>query len=166
MTFAPVPKSPRDVDAQHDLWGANCGPTALAAILGISVAEVRPLVERVQGGSFKGYMHAGHLLDTLKLAGKTVRRIECSYQEIRWPEDQGLCVLQFDGPWCLPGANPRARFRYTHSITAAAGGLLVYDGNAQVWLRRGDWEAKVMADLVAGTKRCTGWYTSTIIEVR
>lgn len=165
MTFRAVPKPPSDVGEQHDLWGANCGPTALAAILGISVAEVRPLIEQAQNGTFKGYMHAGHLLNTLKLAGKSVRRIDCSYRKICWPEDQGVCLLQFDGPWCLPNANPRARFRYTHSVAAAANGALVYDGNARVWLRREDWEGKVLQSLIDDVKRCTGWYTSTVIDV-
>jgi hypothetical protein len=100
------------------------------------------------------------------LAGKQVRLIDCAHGAIHWPEDQGVCLLQFNGPWCAREVNPWARFRYTHSVAAAAGGLLVYDGNAQVWLHRTDWEVKVMSDLVRETKRATGWYTSTVLEVR
>ncbi len=162
-----IPNVPPDVDEQHRIWGANCGPTALAAVLGMSVAAVRPIVEAVQGGKFIGYMNAGHLVDCLRQAGRSSWRTDCGRGEVRWPKTRGLCVLQFDGPWCEPGVPAKARYRYTHIVAAIADGLLIYDcNNDDVWLPRPKWEREVIAGLVSSTKRATGWYTSTSIDVR
>lgn len=152
------PYAPPDVDKQHELWGANCGPTALAALLGKTVAEIRPLVQ-----PFKGFMHAGDLVTALGRAGKQTRRHDEPRGSKALPQ-HGLAVLQIDGPWCEPGVNPKARFRYTHTI-ACWHGVMVYDGNMDKWRRRENWERETMAFLVQDQKRATGWYTSTIIEV-
>lgn len=34
---------PADIEEAHEQWKANCGPAALAAVLGRSVASVRPV---------------------------------------------------------------------------------------------------------------------------
>lgn len=150
--------SPPDVDQQYELWGANCGPTAIAALLGKPVADIRPLVE-----PFKGYMNAGDLVAALGRAGVRTRRRDEARGSKALPQ-HGLAVLQIDGPWCEPGVNPRARFRYTHTI-ASRNGIWIYDGNARAWLDRSPWEAYVMKEIVDDTRRATGWYTSTVIEV-
>lgn len=45
---------PKDIDAASDAWGANCGPAALAAALGVDVGQVRGFVS--DGDVFPGYM--------------------------------------------------------------------------------------------------------------
>jgi hypothetical protein len=157
---------PPDVDEQHELWGANCGPTALAALLGRPVAAVRSIVEQVQGGRFLGYMNATHLENAVRAAGLAAIRTNNGLRgRVIWPERRGLVVLQIDGPWCEMGVNPRARFRYTHTVASSHGGAMIYDGNADKWRRRENWEREVMAFLVQDQKRATGWYTSSVIEV-
>ena len=46
---------PADFEQAHLRWGANCGPAAIAAALGLELADVR---EAVSGGrrKFRGYM--------------------------------------------------------------------------------------------------------------
>lgn len=156
---------PPDVDEQHELWSANCGPTALAALLGRSVADVRPLVETVQGGRFLGYMHAGHLLSALKYEGLRPSRREVIRKQREWPQGRGLVVIQIDGPWCNEGVNQKAAYRYTHTVASAFAGKVIYDGNAARWCSREWWEENVMTMLVQDERRATGWYTRTILEV-
>jgi hypothetical protein len=157
------PFAPRDVDRQHDLWGANCGPAALAALLEMSVADVRGLVERK--GPFKGYMNAGDLVSALRHLGLATSRSDHPRGRTAWPLSVGLAVIQIEGPWCAEEVNPRARFRYTHIVASRHGGSLVYDVNAKAWLDRSPWEQYVMKPIVAAQSRATGWYTSTTIEV-
>ena len=158
--------SPPDVDEQNRLWGANCGPCALAALTNRPVADIRAEVEIAQGGRFLGYMNAGHLTDVLRRMGFSPwRRDVRTRGEVVWPRTRGLVVLQIDGPWCEPGVNPRARFRYTHTVASAEGGVMIYDCNADKWRRRENWEREIMAFLVKDQKRATGWYTSSVIDV-
>ncbi len=171
MTFAQTTTrtftlfNPPDVDAEHELWGANCGPTALAALLGKSVASMRRTIETVQGGEFKGFMHAGHLRDALRSEGHDPRRCDYEQSNWLWPRGQGLAVIQFVGPWCFPPAPKAARFRHTHTVATAANGAFIYDGNARRWLARADWERLILAELLKDTKRATGWYVTTVLEV-
>lgn len=162
--------SPPDVAEQNKIWGANCGPSALAAILGRTVASLRETIATVQCGAFKGYMHAGHLCDVLRACGREVRRRDFrDGKQIRWPRERGLVVVQIDGPWCEPGVNPKARFRYTHTVAVeqALGSIrMVYDGNARMWLQEIAWEYEIMRLLIRDQPRATGWYTSTVIEVK
>ncbi len=39
---------PSDIEEAHELWGANCGPCSLAAVLDLSVSDVRGLLINVQ----------------------------------------------------------------------------------------------------------------------
>ena len=48
------PSPPPDVARACEEWGATCGPGALAAALGLTLAEVRPAVSK--SGHFPGYM--------------------------------------------------------------------------------------------------------------
>lgn len=158
---------PPDVDEQHELWGANCGPAALAAILGRTVAEVRPLIQ-----PFKGYMHAGDLEHALMCVPRvSVRRQNFTVIHGRgsrsrpWPT-HGLAVIQIDGPWC-DLKNPRAAYKYTHTVAVDRRGAFprVYDGNATMWLHEADWQREIMDEIVR-TKRATGWWIRTSLEVR
>ena len=155
-----------DMEEQYRIWGANCGPTALAAFLRMKVAEVRPFVEAVQGGKFLGYMNAGHMVSAIRQAGREPWRVDYSRGEVRWPKERGVCLLQFDGPWLESGVPFKARFKYTHFVAATRDGALIYDGNANAWMDQAFWNEKIMRVLQRDFRRATGWYTAVVIEVR
>ena len=169
---------PSDVDEQHDEWGANCGPTAIAALTNREVKDVRALIERVANGEkskrcgcsgfWLGHMHAGHITDVLTELHRNPKRQDFKPDEWRWPK-KGLAMVQIEGPWCRPPAKPTARFRYTHTVAVIdAGppvGVLVYDGNVPGWATEKWWRGKVMEWLVGMEKRVMGWYVTTTLEV-
>jgi hypothetical protein len=169
---------PSDVDEQHEEWGANCGPTAIAALTHREVKDVRGLVEHVANGErakkkglnglWLGYMNAGHLTTALSELGHSPKRSDFKPSEWKWPK-KGLAMVQIEGPWCYPPAKPAARFRYTHTVAVVdAGGdigVLVYDGNVGEWAWEKWWAEKIMGWLVGEEKRATGWYVTTTLEV-
>jgi hypothetical protein len=157
---------PRDIEQQNAIWGANCGPSALAALMGLSVADVRPFVEHAHGGVFSGYMHAGHLMTVLESAGYSPhRRNNRIVGAVLWPAQMGLAVLQLDGRWLREGVPFPVRFKYTHTVASAEGGALIFDANAREWLPFVTWNRQVMSDEVGRQKGATGWHTSTVIDV-
>ena len=93
-------RSVRGVDSAHAEWGANCGPSALAAALGLDVPGVRQFVEGDAG--FKGYMGANDFKRSLYLAGARL----LAEQHKPEPRDLGVAVaaLERDHPVIKPGA--------------------------------------------------------------
>src|SRR5690349_11053969 len=108
-----------DVDAAHATWRANCAPAALAAILDLTLDEVRPLF----GEHWPGYTTPTMMFEALRRSGK-----KWQHRAIRdvatgnppWPR-WGLCRVQWHGPWTMPGANQRWAYRHTHWIGVSQG---------------------------------------------
>lgn len=98
-----------------DAWGANCGPMALAAVLGLPTVEAaRELVQPFRG--FMSPSDMAHALERARIRGCVER-----WTHIRMPAADpwpalGLVRIQWLGPWCAPGVNPRAAYRYTHWV--------------------------------------------------
>lgn len=156
--------NPSDVDEAHAEWGANCGPCSLAALLGCPVADVRgwfpafPARPWVNPTTMKGALDAAGARWSL-----TRRAMQpASGQVVEFPV-RGLAFVQFDGPWCAPGAPVTAAYRHTHWV--AVSGSAVYDANARCWLTREDWVTDILPAILAATKRATGWWCRTGIEV-
>lgn len=154
--------APPDADAAHEEWGANCGPAALAAVLGLTLAQIRPHL-----GDFeqRRYMNPTHLRAALDSVG--VRYVVDSGASPRRPK-KGLLFIQWGGPWLKPGVPVGVAYRHTHSI--AVNGDLVYDVNAEEgWISRREWEHPTLglaAWLMEHNKRCDGtWRVRTSIAL-
>lgn len=106
-------------------WGANCGPVAIAAALGLSLEQVRVDVER--GGKFRGYMGVRDLRASITRAGANivqqrskpigpvdVLRIAHALDEatVGWGGHM-VVLLHFCGPW---DGVPRAAATYRHAF--------------------------------------------------
>ena len=104
-----------DAERANDEWGANCGPGALAAIMGLTLDEVRPHM-----GDFerKHYTNPTLMFDALTSVGARFRTL-------------GLARIQWEGPWTKPGVPIRARYRHTHWVGSrrATGGVGIFDIN-------------------------------------
>ncbi len=142
--------APPDTLESNAAWSATCGPMAIAAILRRPVAAVRDL--------FPGFPERPWVTPTVMQAAFIHSGTNWRHGPAGLPM-YGLAWLQVGGPWEGPGVPPGAAYRYTHWIAAAEanGRTLVYDGNAAEWMAYHDWQRDVMAAIVAGHKRATGW---------
>lgn len=140
-----------DLQRASDGWGCNCGPSALAAITGLTLNEVRPLM-----GDFerKRYTNPTLMFESLD-------RTNCNWWKLKDAiPTYGLLRIQWEGPWTEPGVPMRVRYRHTHwiaiqqhermgiqypgKISPAAG---IFDCNAMSsggWIAFRDWSAKLV----------------------
>ncbi len=154
-------------DALHagQLWGANCGPGAIAAITGLTLAELRPHM-----GDFecKRYTNPTLMWRVLKKLGVKYRctLVDQSSESQGWlafPE-YGLARVQWEGPWTAPGVPIAARYRHTHWVGSASNGadhaspaweeLYVFDINAICaggWIPYSEWAGSLVPWLL---KQC------------
>lgn len=98
-----------EADAAYEQWGCNCGPGAIAAIMGMRLDDVRPLM-----GDFekKHYTNPTLMWEVLDRIGRPWRKVGKD-----WPRF-GLARIQWEGPWSEPGQNPRWGYRQTHWVAS------------------------------------------------
>ena len=155
-----------DAQRAFDAWGCNCGPGAVAAIMGLSLNEVRPIMSAA-GFDAKRYTNPTMMNNVLRAVGRPWRKIGAT-----WP-DYGLVRVQWEGPWTAPGVPMRVRYQHTHWIGAAIsnGDIGVFDincvNNGSGWLTLSDWEAILVPWLLKETtpKASGKWHITHAIEV-
>jgi hypothetical protein len=124
-----------DVFEASCAWGANCGPTAIAAALGLTMAEVRPAV--CSTGEFKGHMGVRDFTSAIPRAGGRIVRTwhRPDKRELRRTDGSPIVVLiRFGGPWDLiPDESVRARVgaRYRHAFCYRHGYVEPVDSDGQ-----------------------------------
>ena len=160
--------APFDVDAAQaaaDAWGMNCGPGAIAGILGKTLVEIRPHL-----GDFekKGYTNPTLMFDILGRLGVRWKKIEKV-----WPH-YGLVRVQWEGPWTAPGVPMAARYRHTHWVGAQrlerAGAVWVFDINAICvggWIPFEEWSGQLVPWLLkeCETKADGKWHITHSLEI-
>lgn len=103
-----------EAEAAREAWGANCGPGALAAVLGLSLDVVRPALEKFDE---KHYTNPAMMRGALRRlsVNHTWRVLDGG----PWNYPMfGLARVQWEGPWTKPGVPMKARYRHTHWIGA------------------------------------------------
>lgn len=152
----------RDMEAAHEEWGANCGPSALAAITCRTLAMVRPHM-----GDFekKGYTNPTLMFAALRSMG--VRFEHRRNEPQLWPV-YGLARIQWHGPWMDPGVPIRARYRQSHWVAAMRRGktdIGIFDCNALAngtgWGALADWERVMVPAITAEIPRANGEWSIT-----
>jgi len=153
-----------EADTAYENWGCNCGPSALAAIMGLRLDDVRP---HLVGFDQKHYTNPTMMFDALASIGRPWRRIGRD-----WPR-YGLARIQWEGPWTSPGVPMRARYRYTHwvgSWQTAERGHGVFDvnmlGNGSGWATIDNWRSTMVPEIVRHIPRADGrWHVTHGIEI-
>jgi hypothetical protein len=166
------------LDGARASWGANCGPVAIAAALGVGIEHVRAAVSGADG--FQGYMG---VLDFRAAIPRAGGRIVRAWSKPIGPTDvfdlwhalaaatedlEGapvIVLLRFCGPW---DSVPRASATYRHAIAyrrvfvrsrdywtqRAYGPGWVFDVNsheqddATYWMPSPAWRNQVLIDLL------------------
>lgn len=167
MTPKPIRFTVDDACRASEEWGANCGPGAIAAIMGLRLDELRPHMGDFES---KGYTNPTLMFTTLNRLGAKWRMVR---GEKPWPK-YGLVRIQWEGPWTQPGVPVKAAYRHTHWVgacTRAAGDDGVFDINAIAngtgWCSLKHWsEILVPWLLEEAVPRANGrWHRTHVIEV-
>lgn len=163
-----------DAERAHDVWGANCGPVALALVAGKTLDEVRPHLGDFEA---KRYMNPTLMFDSLR---RLNLRWHCGAAQmssenqgmLAWPSF-GLARIQWEGPWMRPGVPIRARYRHTHWVATQriAEDRGIFDvnclNNGSGWVSLRDWAAVVVPWLLkeCAPKANRGWHITHSVEV-
>jgi hypothetical protein len=174
-----------DAERAHAEWGCNCGPGAIAAICGLTLDEVRPLLLH---GDFerKRYTNPTLMLNVMaslhtrgKIKSWRVSKLGMpngygsKVEHVGWPS-YGLARIQWEGPWTKPGVPMSARYRHTHWIGAASrgpGSLGIFDinciNNGTGWVSLKNWrEITVPWILQECVPRADGrWHITHAVEI-
>jgi hypothetical protein len=100
-----------DADRANDKWGANCGPGAIAAIMGMTLDELRPHMGDFEQKHYTNPTLMWQILDRIGAVWKLAKPVK------NFPS-YGLARVQWHGPWTAPGVPPRVAYRHTHWIAA------------------------------------------------
>lgn len=146
-----------DADGAHASWGANCGPGALAAVMGMHINEVRRHL-----ADFDRKRYTNPLMMYAALRSLRARWSKCK----GWPR-LGLVRVQWEGPWTAPGVPMRARYRRTHWIGSRLhdGQLWIFDINCMEvggWVVLEEWHGSVVPWLLQQIEpKADGHYHTT-----
>jgi hypothetical protein len=161
--------SPPDTETAWEAWRCNCGPSAVAALAGVTCADVRP---HFPGHDRRGYANPTHLAEALRSVGLPFTSRHG--RGLDWPA-YGLAFVQWGGPWLAAGVPIGAAHRHTHTVAVAAltdgsGTHAVYDVNVGHWVSGADWRdprTGVAAEIMRTIPRSDGtWFTRATIDVR
>ncbi len=148
-----------------DEWGANCGPGALAAVLNLTLDQVRPHLGDFEA---KHYMNPQLMVAALKSLGVDLNK---KHDLMLWPEN-GLVRVQWEGPWTAPVVPRRKRYRHTHWVAARQGHhTMIFDINCigvGGWVSVQEWKYQVVPWLLKQVEpEANGkWHITHCIEVQ
>ena len=154
-----------EAQAAADTWGMNCGPGAIAAVLGLTLDELRPSM-----GDFerKGYTNPTLMWAILNAINARWYLVKPPSQ---WPR-YGLARVQWEGPWTAPNVPPRVAYRHTHWVGSRIIGdnHEIFDINAMCaggWISKREWAAELVPWLLkeCEPKASGHWHLTHSVEV-
>ncbi len=148
-------------------WGCNCGPSALAFACQVSLERARDAIP--------GFVEKRYTSPTMMKAGlDSLGQAWFSAVDRAWKGtdasdiwlDGHTCLVrvQWDGPWCAQGMNPRWAYGHTHWISTFVHGTLgphVFDCNGGMRSLH-SWRGAIAPLLWGSIKRATGWFPTHI----
>jgi hypothetical protein len=162
-----------DAQAAADAWGANCGPGALAAVLGLSLDAVHPHLENFDQ---KRYTNPAMMRGALRSL-----KVDHDWKVGRFGlfPRYGLARVQWEGPWTAPGVPVAAAYRHTHWVGSAMPDrsvsdphdVNIFDINAICvggWIDLPEWSTQLVPWLLkqCEPKATGGWWLTHVVEVR
>lgn len=157
-----------DAQRAFDDWGANCGPGAIAAVVGVTLDELRPQLGDFERKCYTNPTLMWEVLDRLQVVWGLH-----TITPLAWPR-YGLARVQWEGPWTAPGVPVRARYRHTHWVGAqwseAKQEHGIFDINAMNsggWISLSDWSDSLVPWLLEQCEpgNCGAWHLTHSVEV-
>lgn len=136
--------------AANEAWGANCGPHALAAGLGVSLDRARELLPKF---AERRYTNPTMMEAALMAARGNVGCLKGGRSN-EWKN--GIIRVQWEGRWTKAGVPARAAYQRTHWI-AHFRGLVYCTCFPHLWYPSHIWEQMIAAHVV-GKNGVTGWH--------
>lgn len=169
----PVRFTVDDAVAAAVSWGANCGPGALAAVLGLSLDAVRPHLEKFDQ---KRYTNPAMMRGALRSL-----KVDHDWKVGRFGlfPHYGLARVQWEGPWTAAGVPVAAACRHTHWVCSAMPDrsvsdphdVKIFDINAICvggWIDLPQWSKQLVPWLLrqCEPKATGGWWLTHVVEIR
>lgn len=152
-----------DVARASNAWGCNCGPAALAAIVGKTLDEVHPHIPKFDERHYTNPSMMFKALHNLNIDWKP-------RFDKQWP-DYGLARIQWHGPWMDDGVPVNARYRKTHwiGVHCVDVNVGIFDINAMNsggWIRLQDWKDHIVPFILTHYPKANGdWSITHSLEV-
>ncbi len=162
-----------DAREANKLWGCNCGPSALAFALQISLAESHALIP---GFDAKKYVNPSMMSNAISRAGRTFTPVtnprdkgpnEMTFSGM-YSETPALVRIQWTGPWTIEGSNPKWAYRQTHWVctwlNSPACCIFDINGGAREHI---EWERVIVPMIVESIPRADGgWFPTHIWRIQ
>jgi hypothetical protein len=144
----------------------NCGPAAVAAVLGLTPDELRPHLGDFERKRYTNPTLMWSILRSLKVS------FSVSTLAPKWPP-YGLARIQWEGPWTQQGVPIAARYRQTHWVGVASGRggePVIFDVNAMRvggWIKLDDWQNTLVPWILSVcVPRANGkWYITHAVHL-
>jgi hypothetical protein len=146
---------PWDIEVARVNFGANCGPSAFAALSGTEVCRVMRYFPHFEHANWTNLTQMVRALESADYEAEVRRRAFPS---------RGLALIQWLGPWTEGDFFSRWSLPYTHWV--AVEDQWVFDHTAEKWHGLRDWAGSVAKGFVSEIPRATGWAVKYGIEVR
>lgn len=145
---------PWDVEVARINFGANCGPTSFAALVGLEVCSA--LIH------FPGFIERPWCNFTQMK--RALRSCDVPFAAIsnKFPEC-GLALIQWLGPWIASDFGGRKSLKFTHWVAVESG--RVFDHTTVEWMSVSAWREEVASAFVQDIEGATGWAVRVGIEV-
>lgn len=146
-------RAPSDVEVANRVFGANCGPAALAAVLSLQVCDIMQYFTHFETRRFTTIRDMSQALSACCIEFTLGTDVP----------DFGLLLLQVDGPWTIYRGAQRWSRKHSHWIAVCS--QHVYDINVGDWMPLLDWQQFIMPELVDATRYATGWSVAHSVRV-
>ncbi len=136
--------------AAPEAWGANCGPHAIAAGLGVTLDRARELLPKFEG---RFYTTPKMMEEAMMAARGSICCLKGGPSR-EWRN--GIIRVQWEGRWTNPGVPKIAAYPKTHWI-AHFDGFVYCTCCPHEWWRVETWQRIIEAHVI-GQNGVTGWH--------
>lgn len=118
-------------DAANTEWKATCGPHSIAAACGLTLTDVRAVLE-----GYRGWMSPTQVTSALhKLEAPFLLESKMKTQQLC----EGINRIQWEGPWLDPGKPARIAYFHTHYVAHFNGWVLCTACLSTQWIPVDAW---------------------------